>query len=102
MEYGYSGDFLNNESFINNIFDSLIRGAEASEKITLGIIGLVGIGMIYQSRYTSYLFIIFIVFLCIHFLNSIFKPVSPAIICPHCKTPLKPIKYICPDCNREI
>jgi hypothetical protein len=109
VAYGCSGDFLTNEEkFGLKFLESFAKGAEASEKVTLGIISLLGIGIIYQSQYNLYIFIVFVLFIVIHFLNMVFKPTTPTVIknsealCPHCKIKLETIRYYCPNCKREI
>jgi hypothetical protein len=87
---------------------NLAKGADASEKVTLGIIALLGVGLVNPSRYNIVIFIIFIIFIIIHFLNIILKPASPKIIdkneriCPHCQAPLEPLKFLCTNCKREF
>ena len=88
--------------------DNIAKGAETSEKVTLGIIGLLGVGLVNPSEYNLIIFIIFIFFIIIHFLNIILKPTSPKIIdknesiCPHCKELLEPLKFVCSGCKREF
>ena len=96
-----------NEKLLNSM-GNLAKGADASEKVTLGIITLLGVGLVNPSKYTMVIFIIFLLFIIIHFLNIIFKPSSPKIsdknerICPHCQAQLEPLKFLCTNCKREF